>query len=284
MTAKPKKKIAAKKRSAKKPAAKPARRLKLMGYAFIGFAALSAAAFAALFVDFKTLPTQIADAGRDAVRSAGFRVDEVDVRGARRFSHEQITSIASVDMAATMFGQDIAQMQERLETKTWIESARITRKLPNVLAIEISEYEPFARWQLNGALQLVDTQGAPFMAIKRDEWRQLPLIVGPGAPEAAGPLAEALLTHPGLARRLTSATRIGNRRWDLAFRSGAVVKLPEDGVFEKLGQLSAMQADNKLLDGPAMRIDMRMDQMLAISTTPNPKPRPASLTAQETAG
>lgn len=284
MTAKPKTKTAVKKRKAKKAAASPAQRLRVIGYVFLGFALLSAAAFAALFVDFKTLPTQLADAGREAVRSAGFRVEDVEVRGARRFSYEQITDIAKVDMAATVFGQNLAEMQENLEKQIWIESARVTRKLPNVLAIHVAEYEPFARWQLNGALQLVDTQGQPFMRISRSDWRQLPLIVGQGAPEAAGPLARALTDHPNLSRRLASATRIGNRRWDLAFRSGAVVKLPEDGILEKLSQLSRMQAENNLLDGAAMRIDMRMDQMLAISTSPGAAKRAPALSAQETAG
>lgn len=284
MTAKTKRKAPAKKRKAAKHKPNAKQRLRLLGIVFAVFAVLSAGGFAALFVDFETLPQQIADAGRASVRAIGFRVDEVDVRGARRFTYDQIKDIAKVDHEASVFGQDITAMQQRLEKQTWIESARIMRKLPNVLSIDVTEHEPFARWQLNGQMQLVDLNGKPFMLIQRTAWRQLPLIVGPGAPDAVGPLADALDQHPALARRLASATRIGNRRWDLAFRSGAIVKLPEDGVVEKLTQLSRMQAQNQLLDGGALRIDMRMDQMLAISTAPAQKPKGKTPQAIKTAG
>lgn len=284
MTAKTKRKAPSKSRKTAKKKPSPKQRMRLLGLVFAVFAVLSAGGFAALFVDFPALPQQMVDAGRASVRALGFRVDQVDVRGARRFTYDQIKQIANVDHDATVFGQDIAAMQQRLETQTWIESARIMRKLPNVLSIDVAEYEPFARWQLNGQMQLVDLNGKPFMLIQRTAWRQLPLIVGPGAPDAVGPLADALDQNPALARRLASATRIGNRRWDLAFRSGAIVKLPEDGVLEKLTQLSRMQAQNQLLDGGALRIDMRMDQMLAISTGPAPKPRTKKPEAMHTAG
>lgn len=284
MTAKPKRKAPIKKRKGAKQKPNSVHRLRIIGIVFAVFVVLSASGFAALFVDFKALPQNLVDAGRQSVRAVGFQVDEVVVRGARRFSYEQIKQIAQVDMAATLFGQDIAGMQQRLEAQTWIAAARVMRKLPNVLSIQVDEYEPFARWQLNGQMQLVDLSGTPFMLIQRSAWRQLPLIVGPGAPQAVGPLAAALDQHPALARRLASATRIGNRRWDLAFRSGAVVKLPEDGVAEKLTQLSRMQTQNQLLDGGALRIDMRMDQMLAISTNPKTMKESKPPSATQTAG
>jgi cell division protein FtsQ len=284
MTTKTKRKAPSKKRKTAKKTPSPKQRLRILGIVFAVFAVLSAGGFAALFVDFAALPQQMADAGRASVRAIGFRVDEVDVRGARRFTYDQIKDIAKVDHEASVFGQDIAAMQQRLEKQTWIESARIMRKLPNVLSIDVTEHEPFARWQLNGQMQLVDLNGKPFMLIQRTAWRQLPLIVGPGAPDAVGPLADALDQHPALARRLASATRIGNRRWDLAFRSGAIVKLPEEGVMEKMTQLSRMQVQNQLLDGGALRIDMRMDQMLAISTAPAQKPKGKTPPTMQTAG
>lgn len=281
MTAKTKRKTPAKKNAAKTPA----QRLRVVGYVFVGVAILSAGAFAALFVDFKALPTQIAETATRAVKAVGFRVDEVDIRGAQRFTYDQIADIAQVDLAATVFGQDISMMQTRLEAQTWIESAHVMRKLPNVISIDVNEYQPFARWQLNGQLRLVDENGDPFLAIGRNEWRQLPLIVGPGAPDAAGPLASALAQYPTLSHRLASATRIGNRRWDLSFHSGALVRLPEDNIAKKLAQLSRMQAENKLLDGKAIRIDMRMDQMLAISTSPGKEYVPPKVNQMvETAG
>jgi len=239
--------------------------LRRFGLVFAVFAVLTGAAFAWLFFDFAALPRQVADAGTAMVRGAGFKVETIELRGSGRFSEDQIRRIIDINHDATIFVQDVAQIRQNLEAQTWVAQARVVRKLPDTLSLDIIEHRPFARWQLNGEIRLVNDMGNAFMLVRPNEWREFPLIVGPGATDAVHELATALETYPEIARRLTSATRIGRRRWDLAFRSGALVKLPEDNVSEKLAQLSVMQRDNGLLDGPVMRIDMRMDHMLAIS-------------------
>ncbi|MEM9880704.1 MAG: FtsQ-type POTRA domain-containing protein [Pseudomonadota bacterium] len=266
-----KSKTGGKKARTKTAIAKPSlrERMRLFGFVFAGCLAATGAAFVWLFVDFSALPSQTLGAGQSALRSAGFTVKTLEVSGAKRVDEERIQELIKIDHSATIFGQDIAAMRDRLEAQTWVASARVTRKLPNTLRFDLTEHQPFARWQLNGKIRLVNKAGIPFIMVRLNQWRQLPLIVGPGAGEAVGTLAAALDEHPDIAKRLTSATRVGKRRWDLALRGGTLIKLPEDDIAHKLSQLSRMHTQNALLDGAPMRIDMRMEQMLAISAAPN---------------
>lgn len=276
------------KKATKTAAFNPMKHVRIAGYVFAGAAVVSVLALAALFVDFRALPGQTVDAARSAVRVAGFKVDHVDVRGARRFTYRQLATLAKIDDGATIFGQDLGEIRTRLEKQTWVKSARVSRHLPDRLLIDVSERQAFARWQRDGQFYLIDEEGAPFMKIRRDEWRSLPIVVGEGANVSVARLREALDAFPYLSSRLSSATWIGSRRWDLLFEGGVLVRLPEQALDEKLGQLSRMQMrDNIFASGP-MRIDMRMDHMLAISTdpdrfTPKPKPRRAAAKLSTTA-
>ncbi|MEM7568783.1 MAG: cell division protein FtsQ/DivIB [Pseudomonadota bacterium] len=274
--AKARKKTTAKKAPARKPF-EPMKHIRIAGYVFAGAAVLSVVALAALFVDFRALPGQIVDGTREVVRFAGFKAEDITVRGAQRFTYQQIQSLAQVDADATIFGQDLEAIQARLEQQTWIKAARVSRHLPGRLMIDVEEHQAFARWQRGGKFYLIDDQGAPFMKISRSEWRDLPIVVGEGANASAGRLQTALAQYPYLSSRLSSATWIGARRWDLWFEGGVLVRLPEEQLTEKLGQLSRMQMRDGILAAGPMRIDMRMDHMLAISTDPDsftPKPRP----------
>jgi cell division protein FtsQ len=71
---------------------------------------------------------------------------------------------------------------------------------------------------------------------------------------------------PDLASRMETAHRIGGRRWDVKFRSGGEVALPEDArLVEALGALNMMQARNRVLDLPVTRIDARHLERFALS-------------------
>ena len=80
---------------------------------------------------------------------------------------------------------DLERLQERIENLGWVEHARILRHLPDVVAIHIEERTPFARWQHDGRLVVIDREGVVITAHQPDLYRALPLVVGvDGASEA----------------------------------------------------------------------------------------------------
>src|SRR3546814_5716641 len=90
------------------------------------------------------------------------------------------------------------------------------------------------------SLQPVDAQN----------WPDLPLIVGPDANMQAKALLTLLDAAPALKAEMTDAVWIGGRRWDIRFRSGETLALPE-------GDAAAIRA-LKLLDRKSTRLNQSL--------------------------
>src|SRR5690606_863975 len=103
----------------------------------------------------------------------------------------------------------------------------------------------------------------------------LPLTVGPDAPQHTGGFLALLSDVPAVADRVDAMVRVGGRRWDLKLDNGIDIRLPEDGVAAALERLAALQQDERLLDRDIAAIDMRLADRLVI------RPRPAGGTAAE---
>ena len=96
------------------------------------------------------------------------------------------------------------------------------------------------------------------------------LVVGEDAAEAAATLVTAIKEFPNLADRMDVAYRVGGRRWDVKFKGRTdVVAFPDDArLMEQLDALNLMQAQNRVLDLPATRIDARHPKYIALQPMP----------------
>ena len=122
---------------------------------------------------------------------------------------------------------DVAGIRRQLLRFGWVKDARVSRRLPDTLVIDIVERAPSALWQNQGQLALIDKEGVVLDRVPVDKMPDLPLLIGPGAngqAEQSGRLMDAV---PTLKPQLASATWVGGRRWDLNFQSGETVALPE---------------------------------------------------------
>ena len=130
---------------------------------------------------------------------------------------------------------------------------------------------------------LIDRDGQPVTDQQVAKFRDLPLIVGPGAPEAARVLLDALTDRPAIQSRVVAAMQISERRWNLRMKNGTDILLPEGHEVEALDRLLQLQQDTALLDRPLEAIDMRLADRLVLrpqaGTVPNPpdKPTPPSV-------
>jgi len=65
----------------------------------------------------------------------------------------------------------------------------------------LQERRPFAVWQHQGKFVLIDRAGQIVANQDVAQFRQLPLVVGAGAPPAAAELLDALTARPALQAR-----------------------------------------------------------------------------------
>jgi cell division protein FtsQ len=141
-----------------------------------------------------------------------------------------------------------------------VKDARVSRRLPDTLVIDIVERRPEALWQDKQRLALIDGEGVVLDRVRVDQMPDLPLLIGPGANGQARELARLMDSVPTLKPQIASATWIGRRRWDLAFQTGETVALPEgEGPARAaLAKFAKVERSSGLLGRGLVRFDLRI--------------------------
>ena len=112
------------------------------------------------------------------------------------------------------------------------------RILPGgVLSAVVTERTPALLWRHARGIDLIDRTGHRVASVTaREVRRDLPLIAGEGAANAA-PEALALLDAAGpILPRLRGLERMGERRWDVVLDRGQRIMLPAEGALAALEQ------------------------------------------------
>src|SRR3546814_7612251 len=97
----------------------------------------------------------------------------------------------------------------------------------DLLVVDVLFRSPAAIWQHNNRLSLIDEKGVVLEPVTVATMPDLPLVIGPRANQRSQDLARLLASASSLKELLAGATWVGNRRWDLRFRSGETLSLPE---------------------------------------------------------
>ncbi|MGN6691756.1 MAG: cell division protein FtsQ/DivIB [Sphingopyxis sp.] len=194
-----------------------------------------------------------------AVGRAGFQVKKVEVVGADRIDRLKVYDIALAQKDRSMAAVDLEDVRHDLMQYGWIKDARVSRRLPDTLVVDIVERSPAAIWQHNNRLSLIDEKGVVLEPVSVATMPDLPLVIGPRANQRAQDLERLLAEASSLKELLAGATWVGNRRWDLRFRSGETLSLPEGEPQAKaaLAKFAHMDGANRLLGRGILRFDMR---------------------------
>jgi cell division protein FtsQ len=209
---------------------------------------------------------------------AGMRVKDIVIEGRANTPEPILRAALGVSKGDPIIGFSLDQARMRIEKLTWVGHATVERRLPGTIVIALWERRPFAVWQHLGKYVLIDRDGKPVTDEEVGKFRELPLIVGAGAPEAARVLLDALTERPAIQTRIIAAMRISERRWTLRMKNGTDILLPEGHEIDALDRLLLLQQDTALLDRPLAAIDMRLGDRLVLrpqAATPPEKPAPA---------
>ena len=203
------------------------------------------------------VPGMIGTAIGEGAGRAGFRVTGVEIVGQHQMDSNTIRAVALDQPSLAMPFIDLDAIRDRLLAYGWVEDAAVSRRLPDTLLITIKERTPAAIWQDNGQLTLIDATGALLDPVDRNAMPDLPLVIGPGADRQEAGYQRLLAAAPALRPRITAATWVGNRRWDLTFDSGETLKLPEMGASDALVTFAEKDGAHPLLGRGWLSFDMR---------------------------
>ncbi len=218
------------------------------------------------------VPNKLALAAGEAVGDAGFRVKSVDIQGIRRMDPRPVYDIALDQKTTAMPLLDVSDIRHRLLQFGWVKDARVSRRFPDTLVIDIVERTPAALWQDNDRLSLIDAQGVVLDRVQVSQMPDLPLLIGKGANAQAVPLERLLDQAPALKAQLVSATWVGQRRWDLNFQSGETVALPEGDAIARaaLVKFAKMDKSAGLLGRGMIRFDLRIPDRMTVQLPRKP--------------
>ncbi len=210
----------------------------------------------------------LGDATLEASAEAGLALREVLVQGRGRTSQAELMTALDLHIGAPILGLDPETLRTRLEALPWVARARVERRLPDTLFITVEEREPLALWQRDGALALIDRNGEVIADPELAPFGGLPMVVGDRANGHAAELVDMLATAPELARRVTAAIWVGDRRWNLRLDNGVDIRLPEEDGAAAWTELASLERLHGLIDRDLVAIDLRQPDRLIVRLTP----------------
>jgi cell division protein FtsQ len=215
---------------------------------------------------------QVSHAAVDATARAGLTLDQVKVTGRQRTQPDSILAALGIRRGGPILGFDPAAAKRRLEHLPWIKTAKVERQLPGTVRIALTERVPLALWQLDGALSVIDREGDRIDRAAPTDHADLPLVVGPGAPDHAKDLLALLAREPAMNARVKAAVRVRDRRWNVVLRNGVEVQLPAETPARAWSRLAAIERKHGVLQRDVRMIDLRLPDRMVVRMAPGSKP------------
>ncbi|MBB6159243.1 cell division protein FtsQ [Bartonella doshiae] len=226
--------------------------------------------FAVLFLFFVTLLYGISSSGRlesmikTVISDIGFVITNVNVRGNKHLVKQDVLNLLGLNTTPSIFTFNVDRARSILEQQAWVQSATVQKIYPNQVHVSIVEREPYAVWQHDGIVDIIDHTGRVIVPFQGGVVRNLPLVVGRGVQNSAKVFIQALSAYPKLYSRVHAFMRVGDRRWDLILDNGVRVMLPENGALERLASLVKSGTAQELFSRDVLRIDLRLSDRITV--------------------
>ncbi|MES2781760.1 MAG: cell division protein FtsQ/DivIB [Pseudomonadota bacterium] len=239
---------------------------------WIFLAALSVLAFAA--AQYAGLTTAAYQQYAALAAKAGFQVQRVEVTGMERVDQLKVYQLVLAEKDRAMPLVDIEKVRADLLQYGWIKDARVARRLPDTLAVEIIERKPAAVWQRDGKYSLIDADGIVLANVRPGEGGDLPTLNGNDANQQTVALNDLLDKASALKSQVSGATWVGNRRWDLQFQTGETLALPEGEAeaAKALLNFARMDGVHRLLGRDMIHFDLRDPDRAYFRKAPKAEP------------
>jgi cell division protein FtsQ len=206
------------------------------------------------------VPQMIGNALGEAAGKMGFVVRSVEIKGIHHMDRLPVYDVALDQESTAMPLVDLDDIRAKLLKFGWVQDARVSRRLPDTLVVDIVERTPTAIWQNQGKLTLIDKDGVELAPVPVDKMPDLPLLIGPDANRRTAQLNQLLEAAPGIKPVLAGATWVGGRRWNFEFQSGETLMLPEgdDLAAKALKKFERLDQTARLLGRGYVHFDMRL--------------------------
>ena len=218
-----------------------------------------AAALAAVVASQAGVPALANQQVAAVTAGAGFEVRRVEVRGTQHLNELKVYERVLSQRNRAMTQVDLAALRTDLLQLSWVKDARVSRQLPDTLVVDIVERKPHAVLRSGDHLVLIDETGVALDAVSEAAAKDMLVLSGAGVAGQVAALSTLLEAAPALKPQVAEAEWVGNRRWNLLFKTGQVLALPEGerSAADALVSFARLDGTNRLLGGRVTAFDMR---------------------------
>lgn len=210
-------------------------------------------------------PKAMLSNGLDTARGAlPLRVRHISIAGATANRAAELADALGIGQGDSIIFFDTGAARRRIEALPFVRQAEVLRLLPGSIRVEIAQREPFAVWQSQGTVSVIDADGVVIDRATQTDYAALPLVVGTGANSHAGELFAALERWPGLRGRMRAAVRVADRRWNIRLFNGVDIRLPENNLPGAIDELAALEETHGLLQRDIVVVDLRLADRITI--------------------
>lgn len=202
---------------------------------------------------------------------SSMKLEQIHYAGLNRTQEVQLDQAMNLSQGTSMLTLNLEEIKTMVEAMPWVKTATVSRQFPDNLFIKIVERTPYAVWQINSELWLIDEDGVKITQDKIGNYSHLPFLVGQGASQSYAEIASAFKETPTLSGKITSLIRVGDRRWDVMFDTGARLRLPENSDKYTINsawlRFEQMNRDHDLLSREVAVYDMRFSDRMIVTLT-----------------
>jgi cell division protein FtsQ len=127
--------------------------------------------------------------------------DNITLEGLQNVSRSQVMDVFGADLGRNVFFVPLDERKKQLEEIPWVESAAVSRLLPDRLTVYIRERTPVAFVQIGSRIGLIDWRGV-LMDLPRNAKYSFPVIRGVGEAEPLSTRTARMKIYSRLVREL----------------------------------------------------------------------------------
>ena len=225
---------------------------------------------------------QILTALDAALVERGFAPQIIEITGRYQTDQAMLKTVLAPYQGMSIFSLDLYGLRAQLLEIGWVREAIVARKWPNRLEIKLKERRPIALLQTANGHKLIDDKGVQISEADPSEFSHLIVASGIGAAQQMRSILDILSTEPEILIDVWAVQRISDRRWDVHFRSGLIVKLPEKDALFAWSRLARLDQTTDIMRRDLVSIDLRFTDQLIVEPTTPPKAREQSPPAKTT--
>ncbi len=196
--------------------------------------------------------------------AAGFSVASIEIRGLAEADSTEISDRIDVTQASSLLMLDAERARARIAEIPWVADVSVKKLYPNRIVVALAERSPYALWQDDGRLKVVDKTGAVMSETLQPRHAGLPLVVGAGADKRVQEAVALMDSAPSIRARIRAAVLVAERRWNLITVDGVEIMLPEERPETALARVADLQGSKKLLDRDLVVVDTRVPERLFV--------------------